>query len=76
MRSKGFLVEDYPGTVRRVGGVSLSNFVTVNGRGVGEILLEPSLAFITKMSSSSPWPTKAISCRWASRRDLCRPWSH
>ena len=39
MRSKGFLVERLSWYRPAVGGVSLSNFVTVNGRGVGEILL-------------------------------------
>src|SRR5215217_2359397 len=39
MRSEGFLVEDYLGTIRGVGGVSLSDLVAVNGRGVSEVLL-------------------------------------
>src|SRR5918994_6190253 len=43
MRSEGFLVEDYLGAVRRVGGISLSNLVAVNGRGVGEALLSGAI---------------------------------
>jgi hypothetical protein len=38
MRSEGFLVEGYLGTVRREGRVALSDLVAVNGRGVSEVL--------------------------------------